>query len=152
MKTEIKGYANMLIEKYDSNNISILAGRCGSGKTYQVTKYLELDDTKKLLLASSGDCKHEFLNVINIEKVPYYETLWGSPAVERFKLLLNILEAYISNNYDVIILDNVLFESYNQISAILDLCLQYPNTKFFILLNEMSDLKYEEIANQFFIE
>ncbi|MGM0220094.1 hypothetical protein [Enterococcus sp. AZ126] len=121
-------------------------------RVYSDSKYFFIRVGTEMGSDSSGDCKHEFLTVSNIEKVPYYETLWGSPAVERFKSLLNILETYISNNYDVIILDNVLFESYNQISSILDLCLQYPNTKFFILLSEMSDLKYEEIANHFFIE
>lgn len=149
MKTELQGYANLLIEKYDSSNVTVLSGRPGSGKTYYVTKYLELDFTKKLLLASSDDCEHEYLNINNIEKVSYYETRWQTSILEKFTSLLNTLNAHVRNRYDVIILDNVLFDSYEQIATLAKICLQYPNTKFFILLDKVLNLKNEEYSRKF---
>ena len=141
MKTEIRGYSNLIIEKYYSDNITILAGRPGSGKTYLITKTLELDISKKLLLASTSDCENEYLTVDNIEKIPYCETRRETSVLENFTSLLNILETHVPKSYDLIIMDNVPFESFSQIVTLLELCLEYPNTKFYLLFDKLLEVE-----------
>jgi len=141
MKTEIRGYSNLIIEKYYSDNITILAGQPGSGKTYQINQSLEFDISKKLLLASESDCENEYLTVDTIEKIPYCKTEWETSVLENFTSLLNILETHISKSYDLIIMDNVPFESFKQINTLLKLCLEYPNTKFYLLFDKLLEIE-----------
>lgn len=141
MKTEIRGYSNLIIEKYYSDNITILAGRPGSGKTYQINQSLEFDISKKLLLASASDCENEYLTVDTIKKIPYCKTEWETSVLENFTSLLNILETHVSKSYDLIIMDNVPFESFRQINTLLKLCLEYPNTKFYLLFDKLLEIE-----------
>ena len=153
MKALIEGSHGLLIKKYSFENIIIFSGRTGSGKTYQINKYIELDFTKKLLLASVGDCKYEFVKVKNLTKISYYDTFFSVPPVDKFKSLFTILETQIKNSYDVIIMDNVSFDTYQQINKLFYLCLSYPNTKFFITIDEKISLNEEnEDFSRFFLK
>lgn len=151
MDIKIHSRDGLKIKKYVGNNITVLLGRPGSGKTYTMNKALELDSSKKLLIACSSDCEADFLTVRNMTKVPYYETRWNTSVSENFRSLLNELQNNVSNGYEIIILDNILFDSYNQISTLFNTCLQYPETKFFILLDKVLDQKTENFDIKFFI-
>ncbi|NSU67865.1 hypothetical protein HRH09_13140 [Enterococcus faecalis] len=153
MKTSIEGSHGLLIKKYSSDNIIVFSGRTGSGKTYQIEKNIELDSSKKLLLASVGDCKYEYLNANNMTRISYYDTLYEYSVQERFVQLFDILEAQVKEMYDLIIIDNVSFTTYKQISNLFSLCLLYPDTKFFITLDEKIELNEEkEEISQLFLK
>lgn len=108
MDIKIHSRDGLKIKKYVGNNITVLLGRPGSGKTYTMNKALELDLSKKLLIACSSDCEADFLTVRNMTKVPYYETRWNTSVSENFRSLLNELQNNVSNGYEIIILDNIL--------------------------------------------
>lgn len=143
MKNTIEGVHGLVIEKYSMNNIIVFAGLPGSGKTYQIEKAVELELTKKLLLASVEDCQYEYLKVNNLTKLSYYDTLITPTIEEKFISLLTILKTQVKENYDVIIIDNFSFNTYQQIFKLLNVCSLYPDTKFFITLDNNIKLNGE---------
>lgn len=78
MNIKILNRNGMSIKKYEAYNITVLVGTAGSGKTFTLTKYLEHECAKKLLMASSDDCENEFLTVSNIDKVSYYDSYYNA--------------------------------------------------------------------------
>lgn len=131
------GVHNLEIKKYISHNVTVIEGITGSGKTYYVENLFNFDTTKKLLLSSEADCEHEFLTTENITKIGYYKNYYGSTYSfnNMVKSLFTTLEKELKKNYEIIIIDNIFSTSSDLIFKLFDLCLKYPNSKFFIISN-----------------
>ncbi len=134
IKQKIKGVHNCVINKYSSRNITVLEGRAGSGKTYYMENFLGIDSSRKLLLASDGSCKHDYLSLVNTNKIAYCDTLIS--IVSIIDSLFCLLEKEVINHYDVIIIEDISFCTETDINKLFNLCLHYQETAFFFLTTD----------------
>lgn len=137
IKQTFVGVHNLEINKYISRNVTVIEGITGSGKTYYVENLFNFDTTKKLLLSSEADCEHEFLTAQNITKIGYYKNYYD--LIYSFdntaKSLFTTLQKELKKNYEIIIIENIFLTSSDLIFKLFDLCLKYPNSKFYIINN-----------------
>lgn len=129
---------NLYLGKYDLpireikfQNLTIISGRSGAGKTYLVSGLMKKIEGSKLLLTSKGGCEFEYLSNKIDKRIPYFD--WWESYDRNADKILNSLFQSLSKEYRTIIIDDIPLFFQKERKKIIKECLRLKDTEFFLI-------------------